>query len=156
MRETKHAGATSGNVSSKDEWGPRGPHFYFLPPVGFGRVSTTVVEGLRIASETGMYCPVLASRPILLVAGFLAISMAPFDEERSCWASNLPGGDSQQLHHIIGPPIYTTYRVRLLLFWQKRNMLCMFPSYPQGDLVFFLLYSFYSVISHRNQRTTHP
>ena len=45
-------------------------HDYFF---GFGRVSTTVVEGRRIASLTGMYRPVLASRPILLGGVFCAM-----------------------------------------------------------------------------------
>lgn len=47
---------------------------FFLVGGGEGfRVSTIVVEGLRRASRTGMYCPVRASRPILLGGDFEAI-----------------------------------------------------------------------------------
>lgn len=65
------AGKQVKSPNSKKRRAPSGapPHFF----LGFVRVSTMVVEGLRSASRTGMYWPVRASRPILFEGGFFAI-----------------------------------------------------------------------------------
>ncbi len=46
----------------------------YLPFLGTGILSTTVVDGRRRASSTGINCPVLASLPICLVAFFAICS----------------------------------------------------------------------------------
>ena len=119
--------------------GPVGPCSYFFPPFGLGRVSTTVVDGLLLASETGMYCPVLASRPILPVDGFFAIVMAPFVRNEVARDFVFDGFGRRQLHYnkisklpqhvdieAISSPLRTTY--------------CAYPHFIHSLSPFFFFY----------------
>ena len=115
-------------------------HFPFF--VG-GRVSITVVLGRRIATETGMYCPVRASRPILSLDGFLATMGLLLRKEPDC-----PRTQSKQ-HLGQSPSARNPSQIQhLVLFraWcvEKHNILRFLANLSTEQMVFLLFSSFYT------------
>jgi hypothetical protein len=108
---------------------------------GFGRVSTTVVEGRRSASRTGMYCPVRASRPILFGGVLFDIVKVPFLEGERTARVNLPDTNTGSSIYII-PPKSSQYLDMFRRCSRYFSICCVYPQVIHRLPVFFLLLSF--------------
>jgi len=116
----------------------RWPYFFGLLG-GFGRVSTTVVEGRRSASRTGMYCPVRASRPILLGGVLFDIVNVPFLEGERTARVNLPDTTTGSSTYTI-PPKSSQHLDMFRGCSRHLSICCVYPQVTHRLPVFFFYY----------------